>query len=91
MMMVMVMMMMMMIMTMKKKKEKKKKKKKKKKKNLRRGSIDCRGQGSLKAESLQSNTLHGECTNDNDDDNRNATASLLKVIKLLAPKYFFCS
>ena len=81
-------MMMMMIMTMKKKKEKKKKKKKK---NLRRGSIDCRGQGSLKAERLQSNTLHGECTNDNDDDNRNATVSLLKVIKLLAPKYFFCS
>ena len=79
--MVMMMMMMMMIMTMKMKK----------KKNLRRGSIDCRGQGSLKAESLQSNTLHGECTNDNDDDNRNATVSLLQVIKLLAPKYFFCS
>ena len=49
-------------------------------KNLGRDSISCRGQGSLDAESLQPNTLHGELANDNDDD-RNAAVTLSQLIK----------
>ena len=55
--------------------------------NLSRGSMGCRGQGRLEVEILKPNTLHGEWTNDDDDD-RNAAVSLLQLIKACSKLLF---